>query len=366
MLLACGKKGPPLPPLKRGPDRMTSVSARQEGSTVVLIGQLPEHSQDGGPLAPLVEVRVYRLDRGGVTTTTGTTARAAQRSALRQFNKDAQRIASVTGESLSHARSGRRFLYVDTNPVGGPIPSGGKDLTYGLVVVDAEKRASTLSPFATIRIAPPPDPPLSLRVELSEKTIRLSWDPPQGVGEKESPLYNVYRSEIEGFFMDRPRNEHPLTTPGFDDKEFAFGTHYYYTVRSVLVTGEVSRESQNSTVLQVFPQDVFAPATPSGFAVSAEGSVMKLYWFPNDETDLTGYRIYRSERENSDFAEIARVGPSESSYIDQAVKPGVRYYYSLTAFDHAEPANESGHSEVRSDRIPPVSKPAPKKRPRQP
>jgi len=93
---------------------------------------------------------------------------------------------------------------------------------------------------------------------------------------------------------------------------------------------------------------------------------MKLYWFPNDESDLAGYKIYRSEKENGDFVEIARVESSESSYIDTTAKPGVRYYYFLTAVDRAEPVNESGHSEVRSDRIAPASKPSPQSRPAQP
>jgi fibronectin type 3 domain-containing protein len=285
---------------------------------------------------------------------------------MRQFTKDSQRVASLTGEELAAARSGRRLTIVDQKPTEGSIPQGGKDLTYALTAVDAENRSSPLSQFAAIRVMPPPEPPLNLKAELSEKSIRLSWEAPQPQAGGEATLYNVYRSEGEGPYPDNPRNDHPLTTLFFEETSFTFGTHYSYVVRSVLVSGASSRESVDSSALEVDPRDVYAPAAPTGLAVSAEGGVMKLFWFPNDETDLAEYKVYRSESETGEFAEMGTVAPSESSYVDQAVKPGVRYYYCLTAVDNAEPPNESSRSDVRGDRIPPVTPSAPKGKPRKP
>jgi hypothetical protein len=365
--VGCGKKGPPQAPLKRGPDRMTGVSARQEGNEVVLVGLLPQHSQDGGPLTPIVEVRVFRLDRGGlVGGTAASKNKSFQRNAVRQFTKDSRRVATLTGETLAASRVERRVTFVDPKPLDEPIPQGGKDLTYALTVVDAEKRSSGLSPFAVIRILPPPEPPTNLQAELSEKSIRLSWEAPPSKAEGEAPLYNVYRSELEGIYLEPPRNDRPLTMLVFEETSFIFGKHYFYVVRSVLVSGESSRESVNSSALGVEPRDVYAPAAPTGFAVSAEGGVLKLFWFPNDETDLAGYRVFRSESETGDFVQIGTVAPTESSYVDQAVKPGVRYYYCLTAVDGAEPPNESSRSEVRGDRLPPATPSAPTKKPGKP
>jgi hypothetical protein len=364
--VGCGKKGPPLPPLKRGPDRITGVSARQEGNDVVLVGLLPEHSQDGGPLTPIIEVRVFRLDRGGMVGVPGASSKSYQRNAMRQFTKDSQRVASLTGEALAASRAGRRVTFVDHKPLNEPTPQGGKDLTYALTAVDAEKRSSGLSPFAAIRILPPPEPPTHLQAELSEKVIRLSWEPPPSLTTREAPLYNIYRSEVEGVYVDPPRNDRPLTTLLYEETGFTFGKHYSYVVRSVLVSGTSSRESVNSAALQVDPRDVYAPAAPKGFAVSAEGGVLKLFWFPNDETDLAGYKVYRSGSETGEFVEIGTVAPTESSYVDQAVKPGVRYYYCLTAVDGAEPPNVSSRSEVRGDRLPPETPSAPARKPRKP
>jgi hypothetical protein len=350
---ACGKKGPPPPPLRRGPDRRTSVSARQEGRGVVLTGLLPQHSQDGGPLTPLEEVRVWRLDRGGLTGFPGAEARSAQRTALRQFTKDAKRIATLSGEPLAKALSGRRFAFVDPDPLGGEIPEAGKDLTYALTAVDIEKRSSPLSNFAALRLLPPPLPPGNLRSELSEKAIRLYWEAPPPQAQEISVVFNVYRSETEGLFLDPPRNSQPLAQPVFEETNFTFGKDYFYSVRSVAVSGKASRESEGSASLRVSPKDIYAPAAPTGFAVSAEGQVIKIYWFPNSEADLAGYRIYRSESDSGEFVELARAGPGESTYEDTAVQAGVKYYYTMTAVDSAEPPNESERSEVRTDRIAP-------------
>ena len=340
----CGKKGPPLPPLRRGPDRITAVSARQEGRSVVVTGILPNKSQDGGPLAPIVEVRVFRLDRGGLSGVPGEKVKSFQRSALRQFTKDARRIAVVSGESLGRSLSGRRFVSVDPEPLTGLIPEGGKEFTYALTAVDAEKRSAPLSSFAAIRIFPPPLPPGNLKAELAEKSVHLFWEPPSPQAQNEGPLYNVYRSEKEGLF----------------------GRDYYYVVRSVVASGSASRESENSSPLRVSPRDVYAPAAPTGFAVSAEGNVVKLYWFPNEESDLAGYRIYRSESESEGFTEIARVGNAETSYVDKAATAGVKYYYCVTAVDRADPSNESSRSEVRGDRLPSPNPPARKNKPGKP
>jgi len=362
----CGKKGPPLPPLRRGPDRITAVSARQEGRSVVVTGILPNKSQDGGPLAPIVEVRVFRLDRGGLSGVPGEKVKSFQRSALRQFTKDARRISVASGESLGRSLSGRRFVSVDPEPLTGLIPEGGKEFTYALTAVDAEKRSAPLSSFAAIRIFPPPLPPGNLKAELAEKSIHLFWEPPSPQAQNEGPLYNVYRSEKEGLFLDRPRNDRPLSQPLFEETDFVFGRDYYYVVRSVVASGSASRESENSSPLRVSPRDVYAPAAPTGFAVSAEGNVVKLYWFPNEESDLAGYRIYRSESESGGFTEIARVGNAETSYVDKAATAGVKYYYCVTAVDRADPSNESSRSEVRGDRLPSPNPPARKNKPGKP
>src|SRR5437773_7716745 len=77
LITGCGKKGPPLPPLRHGPERVTALACVQRGKQILLTGLLPDKSQDGGPLVPLREIRVFRLDRGGLAGP-GITGRTGQ------------------------------------------------------------------------------------------------------------------------------------------------------------------------------------------------------------------------------------------------------------------------------------------------
>jgi fibronectin type 3 domain-containing protein len=348
----CGKKGPPLPPLRHGPERVTSLACHQKGRQILVTGVLPDKSQSGEPMAPIQELRVFRLDRG-IPSVPGVRGRAEQRAAIRLFTKEAKTIVTLSGESLSKAISGRWISYVDPDPVPGRIPNQGQPFTYALTVVDAARHSSPLSQLVSIQMLPPPLPPSNLRSEISEKKIRLSWEPPASEGKDQTLLYNIYRSEEEGAFPAKPRNDKPLAQPFFEDEDFSFGKIYYYAATSLIEQEEATRESETSLVLQVKPVDLYPPTVPTGLSVSAENGVIKLYWFPNSESDLGGYRIYRSEKEDEGFEKMGDAGPAETTFVDSTAKPGVRYYYAITAVDQSTPPNESARSEVHGDRLPP-------------
>jgi len=75
------------------------------------------------------------------------------------------------------------------------------------------------------------------------------------------------------------------------------------------------------------------PAAPRGVhSVTGDEQVL-IEWYPNQETDLKGYIVYRSLRKLEDYAEIAEVGSEVSSYVDDGVENGVTYYYAVSAFD---------------------------------
>jgi len=75
------------------------------------------------------------------------------------------------------------------------------------------------------------------------------------------------------------------------------------------------------------------PATPRGvYSVTGDEQVL-IEWYPNQETDLKGYTIYRSLKKLEEYTQIAQVGPKVSSYVDDNVENGVTYYYAVSAFD---------------------------------
>jgi fibronectin type 3 domain-containing protein len=70
------------------------------------------------------------------------------------------------------------------------------------------------------------------------------------------------------------------------------------------------------------------------------GSVLAdLSWSINLETDLAGYRVYRSEQQGTRGTLITPDLLLAPAYRDTSVEPGHRYWYSVTAVDRA--GNES-------------------------
>ncbi len=76
------------------------------------------------------------------------------------------------------------------------------------------------------------------------------------------------------------------------------------------------------------------PAAPRGVhSISGDGQV-KIVWYPNQEKDLKGYIIYRSNKKSGGYKEIGTVSAKVSSFIDNDVKNGITYYYAVSAFDY--------------------------------
>ena len=96
--------------------------------------------------------------------------------------------------------------------------------------------------------------------------------------------------------------------------------------------------------------DDAAPATPRGvYSITGDEDVT-VVWYPNQETDLSGYVIYRSRREFEDYDEIATVDSDAISYLDRDVENGRTYYYAVSAFDFD--GNKSGLSPETVDDTP--------------
>jgi len=76
--------------------------------------------------------------------------------------------------------------------------------------------------------------------------------------------------------------------------------------------------------------DYQAPATPRGITTITGDEFVEVLWFESDESDLAGYRVWRSAN-NVDFNLLAEVGGDY--YVDENVINGVTYYYAVSSFD---------------------------------
>jgi fibronectin type 3 domain-containing protein len=146
----------------------------------------------------------------------------------------------------------------------------------------------------------------------------------------------------------------------YRDTLFDFGKTYAYIVRSVALVENSALESSDPAPAIVSPRDTFPPAPPQNLAAvvlsgSTPGSVIvDLSWSINLETDLAGYRVYRSEQQDTRGVLITTELLLAPAHRDTSVEPGHRYWYSVTAVDRA--GNES---EANAAIMVDVAKPSP-------
>ena len=119
--------------------------------------------------------------------------------------------------------------------------------------------------------------------------------------------------------------------------------NYLYSVRVALAESAPYREGEPSRPIEIRAEDRFPPAAPERLVAVQEGAAVRLFWDPNRERDLAGYRVYRRIGEGG----WVLVGPDpveKPDYLDSEVRIGQQLSYRVTAVDRAGPPNESGLS----------------------
>ena len=84
---------------------------------------------------------------------------------------------------------------------------------------------------------------------------------------------------------------------------------------------------------------------------------LELSWAINPETDIAGYNVYRSDQADNLRNRLNTELLRTPAFRDMNVLPGHRYFYSVTAVDHA--GNESPSSAVVSGGLPAESQATP-------
>jgi hypothetical protein len=327
-LAACGKRGSPMPPLPRGPLAPEQVRARQIGSQAVVTFEVPG-ARGERPSQDPVRAELVR-----VTYPPGTQVS----SDPDVFRRRGDVVDQVDGDPLE---SGTRARLEDAD-LTLPASGNGETVRYAVRVRDRKGRPSPLVVAEDLVLLPPAPPPAGVRAMPTADGMRLEWTaPPDGPGG--AYTFNVYRTEPGSPWPEQPLNSNPLAETGFLDPEVVTGERYAYTVRAVLEAQAPYREGAPSLPCEVLAEDRFPPAAPEGLVAVQEGLAVRLFWNPNAERDLVGYRVDRRAEDES----WTRVGPArieQSSFLDAGVRVGQRLAYRVTAVDRAEPPNESAPS----------------------
>ncbi len=346
----CGAPGEPVPPAPLVPVAIKDLAAHQAGDGVQLAFTLPTNSVTGDRLSEPPAVEILR----GLVKPDGS-------ADVKSFRV----VYKIPGALVENYRAADgRIIFTD--PIAPEETKAHPGGTVGYVVRTraSQKRASGDSNVVSLRLFPVPAPIASVQARVTESAVELSWTPPSATaaGEPINKItsYRIYRSEIRPSTPAPPAQtqEFPQGKPElnavflasseteiFRDTSFVFDHTYVYTVRSVIQIEGNELESSDSQPVTVTPRDTFPPATPQGLVAallpgSAPGTfVVDLSWSINLETDLAGYRVYKSEQEGARGQLVTPDLLPTPALRDTSVEPGRRYWYSVTAVDRA--GNES-------------------------
>ncbi|MEP6743127.1 MAG: hypothetical protein ABJB61_11560 [bacterium] len=344
---ACGKRRPPLPPTERVQQRTESLSGIQRGNQVILSWPAPRRNAPDPSVQSIRRIDVYRSAEKPRAPLALTEEEFAARSTL---------IGSVTYDEIRN--SGDTLTYTDTLELAGEPAR----LRYAVRYVNAAGQRAAFSNFLLLepaaRVAQPPVL-IATGKEISEDHITITWQPPSANIDGSTPVnllgYNVYRvAESENEVSPAPINTALVAGTQYVDQNFKFGQTYRYIVRSVSLGTEGGQvESLNSNSITVSPQDVFKPSVPSSITVAAAPGRLSIFFPANPEGDVAGYDIYRSTDPDLPKDKWTKLNAAlliRTTFQDEKVEAGKRYYYYLTAVDEA--GNTSDASEVVSEVVP--------------
>jgi len=346
----CGAPGEPIPPSPPVPVAITDLTAHQAGDGVQLIFTLPLKTVTGDRLASPPAVEVIR----GMPKADGSPD-------ARSFRV----VYTIPGALLENYVVESQVKFIDPVAPAETRAHPGGLLVYVVRTSASKKRASANSNAVSVRLYPVAEAIASLQARVTETAIELGWTAPTRTSGGD-PLsgfsgYRIYRGELDPATagassgdLSKAKWKSPLALlsgsdeSAYGDTLFDFGRTYVYIVRSVVLVEGIPLESRDSNSAIVTPRDTFPPAAPQNLVVAARsgaspGSVLAdLSWSINLETDLAGYRVYRSEGQDTRGGLVTPDLLLAPAYRDTSVEPGHRYWYSVTAVDRA--GNESDRS----------------------
>jgi predicted small lipoprotein YifL len=380
---ACGKKGPPLPPLVKVPAPPADFTAIRRGADVALQFTVPAANSDGTRPANVERVDVYAFTGPASITDQqilkhGTRVGSVPVKAPRDpdVTVDADQTEDETepleGEGLDQGAPARlddpltpaSLVPIDINggkkeravepgaqPLLGP-PQMPPLRTYVAVGISTRGRKGPLSKRIGVPLVAPPPPPSDAATDYNEKAITVTWTPPfqahpsredgsqpDGVlpshataaDPKYDVAYNVYETTPDG---EKRLTKVPVAVPRFTDERVTWGVERCYIVRTVELLGGVPIESDAPPAACTKLVDTFPPGAPKELhAVAGEGSI-NLIWEPNEEKDLAGYIVLRGIAPGERLEPLTPKPIPEARFTDQ-VGAGVRYVYAVQAVDKA-------------------------------
>lgn len=339
-LAGCGTPGAPQPPSLDIPKPVGDLQAVRKGDQVTLVWTRPTDTTDNALVRRPGKMLVSRKLIG--------------ESAPFQA---AQVVAQVT--LVPALQMPEPPPPTTTDSLQGIAP-GGDFAVYTVLSQNSLGKAAGPSNAASVPLVPVLPAPARVQAVPVPTGISITWDqtwPPENLTHLTAQYaYRINRREQGSVAPPTMIKQVGASNEAMAlvDISIEWQKHYEYWITPVTAWQGLGKkgtvEGADSAVVAVFANDIFPPATPAGLQAVYSGipeqPFIDLSWTANTESDLAGYNVYR-HTENEAPVKVNSELVKVPAYRDTKVKPGTKYFYSVSAVDLR--GNESGKSAEASE-----------------
>jgi hypothetical protein len=354
---ACGKKGPPLPPLVRLPAAPANLTAERRGMAVDVQFVVPSANADGSRPANIQRVDVYAVSgpapaSENVVMQDGVLVGSVEVKSPRDPNltidpdEPESDLEPLEGPGLDQGGAASMRDRLTAQMLGSDTTA---TRTYVGVGITTRGRRGLLSKAVAISLAPAPAAPGRPAIAYDETAVTVTW--PADGADLRYALYDVsppFPTARPGAAPpagattrspERRLNAELVSGNTYADPRIVWNAERCYAVRAVRQVDGLVVEGDPSPIQCATLTDTFAPPAPSGLrAVASEGAI-NLIWTPSTAADLAGYRVLRREAPSATLRSITPELLTDTTLTD-AVRAGVRYAYAVQAVDTAGNSSE--------------------------
>ncbi|MBV8201041.1 MAG: hypothetical protein JOZ15_10510 [Acidobacteria bacterium] len=342
---ACGKEGPPTPPLRAVPAPVKDLAAHQRGNRVLLSFSYPQTTPGGQALNGVTKVEIYeaiiqpppppkasgKTRAGSGTAGTGTAGKNTGGTGTGGAATGAASTAGAGATAGGAAGTAAGGVAAASPGSAGAAPGAAGTSLAGAAAGTAAAGAGTAT--ATPAAAAAPES-LDPRVFENLAKLRLT------LTGKDLGSATLGRLLVADLPLPEPL---PATAEG--------GTTRDYAVRTYGPKGDRSALSNQAPLKPKAP-----PQPPEGVTAAGQADGILVEWKP--VPGAGGYAVYRrAATERFSSKPLAVVRPPETRYLDQTARFGQSYIYSVTAVDPKQPLIESAIKSEQEihyvDRYPP-------------
>ena len=332
MLAACGRKGPPLPPLIEVPETTTAIRIHQDLNEVVLTWKFPALTRSGRTLTDLARVEVYRLEVPPGQESVAATPAGVELQRQLMVSR-ATLVTTLEGESLRLATRGENLEYRETLPA---IEDGKAAPTYWYAVRSVRRDRTASAPSVVVAWQRKPIPPAvaGFKAEPLPEGVQLSWET---IADVEGARYVLERRTVPNGSWDEFGLTIATASPQLDTKAKQ-GFTFRYRIRAFVAetAGPLSPE------IEVKYLDIYPPPPAANFICLPEPGIVRLRWDASPEADVS-YKVFR-RKPGSTWVHLTDQA-TNAEFDDTKPQPGEREY-AVKAVDAAGNESEALYCKV--------------------